>query len=129
MKKEKIITITVILFIILAEIISQNYTNSTVKEFETKLQDLKNCAYSSDFESKELIEKATILNNDWKKRHNILAYYLEHEEIEKVDVAMTKILANFQVDQKEEATCEIAEGIYLLKHIYQKQRLCLKNIF
>ena len=60
--------------------------------------------------------------------NDTLTFYIEHDELEKVNVQLERIIANFNVDSKEDAMPEIKEAIYILRHIEKKQKLTLRNI-
>ena len=54
MKKEEIITIIIIIFIIGAEIITQKYTNNSLDELDAKLKNLKEMTLSKQYSNGEL---------------------------------------------------------------------------
>ncbi len=128
MKKEEIITIIIIIFIIGAEIITQKYTNNSLDELDAKLKNLKEMTLSKQYSNGELKQTMEEIGENWKKKDDILSYYLEHEELEKIYTQIKKIKAHFETDLEEEVVPEIEEGIYLLDHLKDKQKLNLKNV-
>ncbi len=128
MKKEEIITIINIIFIIGAEIITQKYTNNSLDELDAKLKNLKEMTLSKQYSNGELKQTMEEIGENWKKKDDILSYYLEHEELEKIYTQIKKIKAHFETDLEEEVVPEIEEGIYLLDHLKDKQKLNLKNV-
>ena len=79
-------------------------------------------------ESKELKQKSEDIYKEWLGMNDTLTFYIEHDELEKVNVQLERIIANFNVDSTEDAVPEIKETIYILRHIEKKQRLTLRNI-
>ena len=79
-------------------------------------------------ESKELKQKSEDIYKEWLGMNDTLTFYIEHDELEKVNVQLERIIANFNVDSTEDAVPEIKEAIYILRHIEKKQRLTLRNI-
>ena len=79
-------------------------------------------------ESKELKQKSEDIYKEWLEMNDTLTFYIEHDELEKVNVQLERIIANFNVDSTEDAVPEIKETIYILRHIEKKQRLTLRNI-
>jgi len=128
MKKEEIITIIIIIFIIGAEIITQKHTNNSLDELDAKLKNLKEMTLSKQYSNGELKQTMEEIGENWKKKDDILSYYLEHEELEKIYTQIKKIKAHFETDLEEEVVPEIEEGIYLLDHLKDKQKLNLKNV-
>ena len=83
---------------------------------------------SKKIESKELKQKSEDIYKEWLGMNDTLTFYIEHDELEKVNVQLERIIANFNVDSTEDAVPEIKEAIYILRHIEKKQRLTLRNI-
>lgn len=128
MKKEELITIIIIIFIIGAEIITQKHTNNSLDELDEKLKNLKEMALSKQYSNEDLKQTTEEIDKSWEKKDDMLSYYLEHEELEKICTQIKKIKAHFETDLEEEVVPEIEEGIYLLDHLKDKQKLNLKNI-
>ena len=83
---------------------------------------------SKKIESKELKQKSEDIYKEWLGMNDTLTFYIEHDELEKVNVQLERIIANFNVDSTEDAVPEIKEAVYILRHIEKKQRLTLRNI-
>lgn len=129
MKKEEIITIIIIIFVIATEIITQKHTNNSLSELGQRLGDLKEKALTKEYSNEELIQTTEEIDKCWEKKDDILSFYLEHEELEKISEQLKVIKADFESNLEEEVVPEIEKGIYLLDHLKEKQKLSFKNIF
>ena len=129
MKKEIIITIVTIIVIIIGDIITQKYTNKCVSETNQNLLELKEKILAKEVEEEELKNKSEEVYNKWREDSKGLAYYIEHDELEKVDVQIQIITANLEAETPENSIPEIEQAVYLLHHIEEKRALKLKNIF
>lgn len=129
MKKEIIITIVTIIVIIVGDFITQNLTKKCVNETTDKLSSLKKAVLNKDNNTNNLKEDSEKIYNTWRKESKGLAYYIEHDELEKVDVQIQIVTADLEADTPEESISEIEHAIYLLHHIEEKRALNLKNIF
>lgn len=129
MKKEEIITIIIIIFVIATEIITQKHTNNSLSELDQRLGDLKEKALTKEYSNEELIQTTEEIDKCWEKKDDILSFYLEHEELEKISEQLKVIKADFESNLEEEVVPEIEKGIYLLDHLKEKQKLSFKNIF
>ena len=129
MKKEIIITIVTILVIIAGDIITQNYTKKCVEETNERLLELKQDIMKEEKENEELKNKSEEIYNKWREDSRGLAYYIEHDELEKVDVQIQIITADLEAEIPEDSIPEIEQAVYLLHHIEEKRALKLKNIF
>ena len=105
-----------------AQYVGTDYNNSDTSGSNSEGEENKKV------DSKELMEQSEDIYNEWLGMNDILTFYIEHDELEKVNVQLERIIANFNVDSKEDAMPEIKEAIYILRHIEKKQRLTLRNI-
>lgn len=129
MKKEIIITIVTIIVIIVGDFITQNLTKKCVNETTEKLSSLKNEVLNKEKSTNDLKDESEKIYNSWREESKGLAYYIEHDELEKVDVQIQIVTADLEADTPEESISEIEQAIYLLHHIEEKRALKLKNIF
>jgi len=127
MYKEIIIIIIVIMIVVGLDVISRNYTEIAVIEITGKLNELKVDILNEEHEIAKDKMKETM--NIWKEKYNILAYYIEHDELEKVETELTRLSAD--IDMKEYKHCinELNTTIFILNHIKQKEEFDVKSIF
>ena len=127
MYKETIICIFIIILIIGLDIITQNYTKKSTIEITDCLSKLKDEIENENLENaKEKIEE---LDNKWDNRHEKLAYYIEHDELEKVDTAIVQVKSFIENDDIPSAMAELETGKFVLEHIERKYKFNLQNIF
>lgn len=129
MKKEAIITIIILLLIFAGEWITQNYTKKTLGKTQDQLRELKEDILNSQNNNSYLIEKTDKIYEDWERENEILSYYLEHNELEKVNTQIILIKGYLESDTPQDSIPDLEEGIYILDHIKQKEAFNLKNIF
>lgn len=129
MKKEAIITIIIILLIFAGEWITQNYTKKTLGKTQDQLRELKEDILNTQNNNSYLIEKTGKIYEDWERENEILSYYLEHNELEKVNTQIILIKGYLESDTPQDSIPDLEEGIYILDHIKQKEVFNLKNIF
>ena len=126
MKKEEIITFIIIIFVIVTEIFTQKHTNNNLDELDERLKNLKEMTLSKQYSNEQLKQTTEQIDKNWEEKNNELSFYLE--ELEKICTQIKKIKAHFDTDLEEEVVPEIEEGIYLLDHLRDKQKLNLRNI-
>ena len=93
MHKEIIITVIIVILIIVLNVITQDYTQDTAEIMQSKLEEIK-VDLEAGKEIKDIEEKLKKTIEEWNNRKNILAYYLEHDEIEKIETELTALNAN-----------------------------------
>ena len=126
MFKEVVISIVIVISIILLDFVTQNYTKETVAHTSEML---------SNLEEKIKINEENISNNieeiykKWEKRRQKLAYFIEHDELEKVETNLTNIRSFVEEEEFDMAISSIDEAKFILEHIKEKNAFNLENIF
>lgn len=69
------------------------------------------------------------VSDNWENRKDTLAYYIEHDEIEKVETHLTILESDIEVEDYDHALGELDTCSFVLEHIQDKESLKLKNIF
>ncbi len=132
MWKEMIICIIIVVAIIVGNIMTQNYTIESVKELTSALEELKEefpKIEQEKKENKEAKEKMQEIKSNWESRHNKLAYYIEHDELEKVETNLTAMNSFIETEEYTDAVNELDKSVFVLKHIKEKYEFNLENIF
>ena len=133
MKKEFVICIIIFIIILFGNIITQKYTKEAVKHLTEDLSELKidifNKINNEENEQKQIIEKIEKIVKNWESKHDKLAYYIEHNELEKVEDNLTGLKSLTETEEYKEAVKELDKGIFILKHIEEKYKFSLENIF
>ena len=127
MYKEVVICIVVIILIVFLDIFTQKYTRSTTSDITQIFADLKGDMLKEDKDKIE--DKVKILDEKWGQKHDRLAYYIEHDELEKVDTAIVSLKSYVETDDYSSAIAELDEGKFILEHIQKKYAFNLENIF
>lgn len=69
------------------------------------------------------------VKKDWESRHNKLAYYIEHDELEKVETNLVALKSFIDSNEYAEAVSELDKSVFILKHIEDKYDFNLENVF
>lgn len=133
MKKEIIICVFIVIVIVIANIITQNYTTKTVNELNSKLEALQteitNIGESEDIDQNSVKTKIEEVERYWKDVHSKLAYYIEHDELEKVETDIVGINSSIETNDYQQALGKIDESKFILRHIEDKYAFNLENVF
>lgn len=131
MTKELIISIIIVIFIFVGNAVTENYTKESIEETKQSLLDLREEIMKSEEEIdiNITIKKINNIHEQWDSRYEKLAYYIEHDELEKVKTELTGLRGYIEKEEYSEAVPELDKGIYILEHIKDKTALNLKNIF
>lgn len=127
MHKEMVICVILVILIIIGDIITQKYTKNTVNYITNELEILKQSLLD---EAKDKADnEISKIDNKWKDAHDKLAYYIEHDELEKVETNFTACKSLTNTGEYGQAISELEKTMYVLEHITDKYSFNLVNIF
>ena len=129
-----------VIAIIILDTITHNYTKNNFAKINEQLEQIKKISKNiakeekereSDKNSKqqELQEKIKIMEEDWQAINKNTAFYIEHEELEKVNASMIKFKSYIQLEEYTEAIPELENCKYILDHIRDKEAMQIINLF
>lgn len=127
MLKELIICIVLVVSIVSLDIYTQNFTEKTVSEITADYNSLKQTILSEDKE--QMQNKAENIDKNWEEKNEKLAYFIEHDELEKVSNSIVEMKSHIETETFTDAIAELEEGIFVLQHIQERNAFNLKNIF
>lgn len=127
MYKETTICICIIILIIWLDILTQNYTKTSTIEITECLSELKKEIEDKSLENAK--EKLGELDKKWDEKHDKLAYYIEHDELEKVETNLTGLRSFIESKEYSDALAELDKTVFVLRHIEDKNKFNLQNVF
>ena len=127
MYKEILMIFCVIALIVTLDVITNNYTKTSVNLLTEELLSLEQSL--KDKNNEEITSKMSNINNEWEKRYGKLAYYIEHDELEKVGTEITRLSAYINVQEYDEAQNETATTVFIFQHIEYKEKFSVRSIF
>ena len=127
MLKELTICIIIITGILGLELFTQNFTSKTVNEITNQFNNLKKNISKQEIE--QINKNIDNIWNKWEQEQKKLAFYIEHDELEKVHSAIVKAKSYIKTENFSEAMAELEEGKFVIEHIQEKNSFNLQNIF
>ena len=127
MHKELIICVILVILIIIGDVVTQNYTKKTVNYITEKLESLKQSLQEDSKENAN--EEISKIDEKWQEVHDKLAYYIEHDELEKVETDFTACKSLVSTGDYGQAISELEKMAFVLEHITDKYSFNLVNIF
>lgn len=129
MKKELFIVVSLIIFIIISHIYTQNYTRSF---FDYILNELDNIQYkiiNEEYENEILENEISNVIEKWDSKYDNFAYYIEHEELEKIEIELVSIQSNIKFQNYGKTVESINRCKSILENVEEKDSFKLVNIF
>ena len=128
MRKEFVICLIIIALIAIGNFFSRDYTKKSGEEILDSLQQIKQAVEAKEDDVK-VEEKLKETEKIWKNKQDKLAYFIEHNELEKIDTNLVLLKSYIETEEHDETIREINELAFLVKHIEEKYAFNLKNIF
>ncbi len=129
MVKEFFICTVILILIFVGNGITQGYSRSSIENINEKLANLREEMNQEEINEEEIGKHQEEIDKQWEEMFSRLAYYIEHEELEKVSKNLENTKTYIGLKEYDNATKEINEGIYILNHIEDKYSFNLQNIF
>lgn len=128
MLKEIIICVTIVFSIFTVDKITQDYTEEKSSLIQKNLSSLRKSLLEE--EQKDIIDsKLKKVEEDWEDAYKKLAYFIEHDELEKVETDITTLKSYIEMDDIVMAVSMIDESSFIIEHIKDKNDFSLKNVF
>lgn len=127
MYKEISIIIIVIALILFLDVITNSYTSNATNILSEELNVLREYVLS---EKEEKINKQMEeIENKWERYNEVLAYYIEHDELEKVETELTTLKGGLEVKEYTHCIGNLDATIFILEHIQDKEKFSIQSIF
>ena len=122
-----IISVILVILIFIGDFITQKYTKDTVSSLIDEFGKLKQSLINASKEGSEI--EVNEIEQKWDKAHDKLAYYIEHDELEKVETNLTSCKSLAETENYDLAISELEKTVFVLNHITDKYAFNLENIF
>ena len=127
MYKEIIIILTVVALVVGLDLISNKYLKDVVIELSSELNKLKVQILKENKD--EAQKQMQIVKDKWKEKYKVLAYYIEHDELEKVETELVRLSADIDMEEYKNCINELNTSIFILEHIQKKEKLDIISVF
>ena len=127
MYKEMIISIMIVVFLVIGDFFMQNYAKKSIENLTGEFQSIKESLEKNNQE--ETMKKIDELKSKWQEVNEKLAFYIEHNELEKVESNFVICESLAKSQNYDFAISSLDETIFALQHIGEKYKISLENIF
>ena len=82
-----------------------------------------------NYDIDKLDELSKNARKEWKKREKILSCFIEHDEIEKINIKLDMLCIQIKNENWTDSKSTVSEIIRLIKYLDGKYELSIQNIF
>ena len=126
--KELTIIFIILVIIIGGAVYIDKYLENTSQELLGMLEDLKE-KVKSDSNLEEIKSDANSIYDKWKETEAKWAFTVLHSELDSIETSLTRMKTQIEEGEFNKSIEEINTSIFLVGHISEKEKFCLKNIF
>lgn len=125
--KEYFIVISILIIVFLIENLTSKSLNNATSSLENGIQSVENKVLEAKKE--EAKNEFKDLKKNWNDESEKLALFVEHNELEKISKDIVIVESNLENNDTNEILENIDELQFMLKHVNEKYKLTLKNVF
>ena len=129
MYKEIIISAIIIISIFWLDSITQSYTDYAINKTIENLNEINRQIETENADGAKISEFADEKYEEWLNYHKTLAFYIEHNELEKIETNFVSGKSYIKKEKYEDAKSELDKTIFLLEHVNDKYSINWANIF
>lgn len=126
--KELTIIFIILIIIIGGAIYTNNYLKNSSEQLIGELEYLKHSAQENP-EMNSLKTEVEKIYNNWEQTEEKWALIVSHSELDLIETGFVRLKAQIEEEELERSIEEIDATIFLVNHISEKERFCLKNVF
>ncbi len=127
--RETIIILSILIIIFVGACITQKFLNNTADLLVSKLEDLKSGIEEDKIDEKEMIEKTDEIYSEWEEINERWSVIVLHDEIDLIETSLIRMKSKIKTGEVQESMEDLDTSIFLIKHIKEKEKTNLKNIF
>lgn len=127
--KQIIIIIIILIIIFGGAWYTQNFLNETSDTLVSRLENLKIDLETESVDENRLKEETDEIYGEWEDINEKWSVIVLHDEIDLIETSLIRMKSKIKIGEIDESMEDIDTSIFLLKHIKEKEKTSLKNIF
>ncbi len=127
--REAIIIILILLIIFGGAYYIQKFLNNSSDNLVSKLESLKTGIEDGNLTEKDMENKSDEIYGEWEDINKKWSIIVLHDEIDLIETSLIRMKSKIKTGNIDESMEDLDTSIFLLKHIKEKEKTSLKNIF
>ncbi|WP_192929782.1 DUF4363 family protein [Alkaliphilus serpentinus] len=119
-------TIILVIIFFIGATVFQNYVQNGCEELSEEITKLE--GYIDDENWEMTRETLGLLKEDWEEKSKIWVLFLEHYNLDAIEVAIRKIDTYSDLKDKTYTLGEIVKLRYLIEHLSEREAFVLSNL-
>lgn len=127
--RETIIIIIILIIIFGVAYYTQNFLNNSSDNLVSKLESLKTGIEDRNITEDDMKNKSDEIYGEWEDINKKWSIIVLHDEIDLIETSLIRMKSKIKTGSIDESMEDLDTSIFLLKHIKEKEKTSLKNIF
>ena len=127
--KEFVIIITILMIIFGTAFYTKKFLDNTSDKLVSKLENLKADIEIKNIGEERIREQANQIYGEWQEVSEKWSIIVLHDEIDLIQTSLIRMKSKIETKKFDESIEDLDTSIFLLKHIKEKEKTSLKNIF
>ena len=127
--KQAIIMLIILITIFGLALYTQSFLNNSSDNLVSKLETLKRDIENGNKKEELLEEKTDEIYGEWQDINEKWSVVVLHDEIDLIETSLIRMKSKIKTGSLDESMEDLDTSIFLLKHIKEKEKTSLKNIF
>lgn len=127
--RETIIIIIILIIIFGGAYYTQNFLNNSSDNLVSKLETLKTGIEDRNITEDDMKNKSDEIYGEWEDINKKWSIIVLHDEIDLIETSLIRMKSKIKTGSIDESMEDLDTSIFLLKHIKEKEKTSLKNIF
>lgn len=121
------ISTLIVAILIISWMVMYNFIVQSVEDINSVIANMENTISNDNWDS--TLGLYNTVNEKWENTRKVLMLILDHEEMEKINLALERTEGYISAKNKSLTLGEVAALKYFFSHVKEKESLSLKNIF
>jgi len=127
--KEITIILSILIIIFGGALYTQKFLDNTADNLVSKLENLKIDLQNNNDNQQKLEEQTDEIYGEWEDVNEKWSVVVLHDEIDLIETSLIRMKSKIKTGSLDESMEDLDTSVFLLKHIKEKERTSLKNIF
>ena len=127
--KEVTIIILILIIIFGGATYTQKFLDNSADKLVGKLENLKTKLENQSVDQQNIEEQTDEIYGEWENINEKWSVVVLHDEIDLIETSLIRMKSKIKTGSLDESMEDLDTSIFLLKHIKEKEKTSLKNIF
>lgn len=129
MKRILVVISIIFVLVISMNIVLKKHIGKVCNEMYSRIDEIKQELMKEETDFEKVRSNSQKMEDYWMSQYDVLAYYIEHSELDKVNIQLAGLQGYVATEDNHESVANLDTCVFILQHIQDRETLKLRNIF